>query len=76
MGHGAWGMDNGNNVDCLLLTITNRPCVPHITELSLLFQTFQLNPRLDSFQPQIRQQIPHNQHCRTIIKLAITKYKS
>jgi hypothetical protein len=30
----------------------------------------------DSFQQQICQQIPHNQHRRTIIKLAITKYKS
>jgi hypothetical protein len=58
------------------LTITNRPCVPPITELSLLFQIFQLNPRSDSFQQPIRPRIPNNQHGRTIIKLAITKYKS
>jgi hypothetical protein len=48
MGHGAWGMDNGNTVDCGLLTITNRSCVPSVTELSLLFQIFQLNPMIDS----------------------------
>jgi hypothetical protein len=54
------------------LTITNRPCGPHITELSLLFQIFQLNPRSDSFQQQICQQIPHI----NIVAAIITKYKS
>ena len=65
MGHGAWVMGIPLTVDYYQLPIADRPYIPPITELSLLFQIFQLNPRIDRLQQQIRQQIPNNQHRRT-----------